>query len=146
MARERPHDAADADVGPDDGRVRVLRQELAQLGDEVRLLVRFGNGMLTSVWRRATSPASPAKSRMRSSAGSVSVAGPPAIFAETNSLWIENSPIPENTPGKVSSTRRMWSAAYMSAGLKPVIIGSIRACCSGGSDRYDIAIAASVNE
>ena len=76
----------------------------------------------------------------------MSVAGSPAIFAETNSLWIENSPIPEKTPGKVSSTRRMWSAAYMSAGLKPVIIGSIRACCPGVNDRYAMAMKASVKE
>jgi hypothetical protein len=40
----------------------------------------------------------------------------------------------------------MWSAAYMSAGLKPVIIGSSRACSSGFSERYAIAMNASVNE
>ena len=74
------------------------------------------------------------------------LAAPPAILEETNSLWIENSPMPEKTPGKVSSTRRMWSAAYMSAGLNPVIIGSSRACWAGGSDRYAIAMKASVNE
>ena len=34
----------------------------------------------------------------------------------------------------------------MSAGLKPVIIGSKRACSAGVSERYAIAIAASVNE
>ena len=34
-----------------------------------------------------------------SSAGSASVAGPPAILEDTNSLWIENSPMPVNTPG-----------------------------------------------
>ena len=59
----------------------------------------------------------------------------PATFDDTNSLWMVNSPIPVKTPGKVLSTRRMWSAAYMSAGLKPVIIGSRRACSSGFSDR-----------
>ena len=31
----------------------------------------------------------------------------PAIFDETNSLWIVNSPMPVNTPGNVVSTRRM---------------------------------------
>jgi hypothetical protein len=40
----------------------------------------------------------------------------------------------------------MWSAAYMSAGLKPVIIGSKRACSSFVSDRYAIAMKASVKE
>ena len=40
----------------------------------------------------------------------------------------------------------MWSAAYMSAGLNPVIIGSNRACSAGVSDRYAIAMKASVNE
>jgi hypothetical protein len=65
----------------------------------------------------------------------VRLAAPPATLEETNSLWIENSPMPEKTPGKVSSTRRMWSAAYMSAGLKPVIIGSKRACSAGCSER-----------
>ena len=40
----------------------------------------------------------------------------------------------------------MWSAAYMSAGLKPVIIGSKRACSSGESALYSIAMCASVNE
>ena len=34
----------------------------------------------------------------------------------------------------------------MSAGLKPVIIGSKRARLSGESDRYAVAITASVNE
>ena len=48
--------------------------------------------------------------------------------------------MPENTPGNVCSTRRMWSAAYMSVGLKPVIIGSKRACCSGDSDLYAVAM------
>ena len=57
-----------------------------------------------------------------------------------------NSPMPENTPGNVFSTRLMWSAAYMSAGLNPVIIGSKRACSAGVSDRYGIAMQASVNE
>jgi hypothetical protein len=33
---------------------------------------------------------------------------------------------PGEHAGKVCSTRLMWSAAYMSAGLKPVIIGSKR--------------------
>jgi len=65
---------------------------------------------------------------------------------ETNSLWIVNSPIPENTPGNVCSTRRMWSTPYMSAGLKPVIIGSKRACSSFDSARYRLAMYASVNE
>ena len=46
----------------------------------------------------------------------MSVAGPPAIFAETNSLWIENSPIPEKTPGKVVFTRDMAVTNY--AGTK----------------------------
>ena len=91
--------------------------------------------MSTSLWRITTSPTSAAKSRMRSSAGSVRLATSPAIFEETNSLWMVNSPMPVKTPGKVVSTRRMWSAAYMSAGLKPVIIGSKRACCSLGSER-----------
>jgi hypothetical protein len=40
----------------------------------------------------------------------------------------------------------MWSAAYMSAGLKPVIIGSKRAWSAAGSERYAIAMKASVNE
>ena len=83
---------------------------------------------------------------MRSSAGLVRLAVSPATFDETNSLWMLNSPMPVNTPGNVRSTRRMWSAPYMSAGLNPVIIGSKRACASGGSDRYALAIAASVNE
>ena len=59
----------------------------------------------------------------------------PAIFDDTNSLWIVNSPIPVKTPGNVWSTRLMWSAAYMSAGLKPVIIGSKRACSAFVSER-----------
>ena len=40
----------------------------------------------------------------------------------------------------------MWSTAYMSDGLNPVIIGSSRACSAGGSDRYAIAMDASTNE
>jgi hypothetical protein len=83
---------------------------------------------------------------MRSSAGFVRLAISPAIFDETNSLWMENSPMPVNTPGKTVRTRRMWSAAYMSAGLNPVIMGSILACCSLERDRYAIAINASVKE
>ena len=59
----------------------------------------------------------------------------PAIFDDTNSLWIVNSPIPEKTPGNVVNTRRTWSAAYTSAGLKPVIIGSNRSRSAGASDR-----------
>ena len=106
----------------------------------------FGNGMSMSLWRITTSPASAAKSRIRSRAGLVRLAVSPATFAETNSLWTVNSPIPEKTPGKVCSTRRMWSTAYMSAGLKPVIIGSKRACSSFVSERYAIAMKASVNE
>ncbi len=54
--------------------------------------------------------------------------------------------MPVNTPGNRVSTRRTWSAAYMSAGLKPVIIGSTRFCCAGDSARYSRAICASVNE
>ena len=61
----------------------------------------FANGMSMSLWRITTSPTSPAKSRMRSSAGLVRLAVSPAIFAETNSLWMVNSPMPVNTPGKV---------------------------------------------
>ena len=91
--------------------------------------------MSTSLCRITTSPTSPAKSRIRSSAGFVRLAVSPAIFDDTNSLWIVNSPIPEKTPGNVCSTRLMWSAAYMSAGLKPVIIGSKRACSAGASER-----------
>ena len=102
--------------------------------------------MSTSLCRITTSPASAAKSRIRSSAGFVRLAVSPAILAETNSLWIVNSPMPEKTPGNVWSTRLMWSAAYMSAGLKPVIIGSNRACSAGVSERYAIAMKASVNE
>jgi hypothetical protein len=64
---------------------------------------------------------------MRSSAGSVRLATSPETLEDTNSLWIVNSPMPSNTPGNVSSTRRMWSAAYMSAGSNPVIVGSNRA-------------------
>ncbi len=91
--------------------------------------------MSTSLCSSTTSPTSPAKSRIRSSAGFVRLAVSPATFADTNSLWIVNSPIPEKTPGNVCSTRLMWSAAYMSAGLKPVIIGSKRACSAGESER-----------
>ena len=79
--------------------------------------------MLMSLCRMIGSPTSAQKSKMRSRAGLVRLATSPAILDDTNSLWMENSPIPEKTPGKVSRTRRMWSAAYMSAGLKPVIIG-----------------------
>ena len=93
----------------------------------------FGNGTSTSVWRMATRPVSAQKSKIRSSAGSSRLAVLPAIFDDTNSLWIVNSPMPENTPGNVISTRLMWSAAYMSAGLNPMIIGSKRACSAGVS-------------
>ncbi len=106
----------------------------------------FGNGTSASLWMIVTRPASPAKSKIRSSAGSVSEAGPPAVLADTNSLWIVNSPIPTKTPGKVLSTRLMWSVAYMSAGLKPVIMGSNRACSFGVKDLYCMAIQASVKE
>ena len=54
-----------------------------------------------------SSPDSAAKVRMRSSAGLVRLAVSPAIFAETNSLWMLNSPMPVKTPGKVCSTRLM---------------------------------------
>ena len=64
----------------------------------------------------------------------------PAIFDETNSLWMLNSPMPLKTPGNVVSTRRMWSTPYMSAGLNPVIIGSKRACSAGVSERYTLAM------
>ena len=80
-------------------------------------------------------PTSPAKSRIRSSAVLVRVAVMPATLGDTNSLWIENSPMPVNTPGNICSTRRIWSAAYMSEGLNPVIIGSRRARSAGGSER-----------
>jgi hypothetical protein len=85
-------------------------------------------------------PGLAAKSRILSSAGSRRLATSPAIFEETNSLWMLNSPIPVNTPGNVRSTRRIWSAAYMSVGLNPVIIGSNRACSSFVSDLYCIAM------
>ncbi len=106
----------------------------------------FGNGTSTSVCRIATRPVSAQKSKIRSSAGSSRLAVLPAIFDETNSLWMVNSPMPEKTPGNVSSTRLMWSAAYMSAGLNPMIIGSKRACSAGVSPWYCIASQASVNE
>ena len=102
--------------------------------------------MSTSVWRMATRPVSAQKSKIRSSAGSSRLAVLPAIFADTNSLWMVNSPMPENTPGNVISTRLMWSAAYMSAGLNPMIIGSKRACSAGVSPLYCMASQASVNE
>src|SRR5215813_13926099 len=54
-----------------------------------------------------------------------------------------NSPIPVNTPGNAVSTRLIWSTAYMSEGLKPVIMGSNRACSSLLSDLYAMAIHAS---
>ena len=38
---------------------------------------------------------------MRSSAGFVRLAVSPATFDDTNSLWMVNSPMPENTPGNV---------------------------------------------
>ncbi len=41
------------------------------------------------------------------SAGLIRLAVSPAIFDETNSLWMLNSPMPVNTPGNVDSTRRM---------------------------------------
>ena len=91
----------------------------------------LGNGMLRSLCRIATRPTSPAKSRAGRARDWSGWPRRPPPWRSTNSLWIENSPMPEKTPGKVSSTRRMWSAAYMSAGLKPVIIGSSRACWSG---------------
>jgi hypothetical protein len=100
----------------------------------------FANGRSMSLCSKTTRPASPANVRMLSRAGFVRLAPSPATFDDTNSLWIENSPIPENTPGNTLSTRRMWSAAYMSAGLKPVIIGSKRACSAGVSDWYCIAM------
>ena len=126
------HDAPEPAVRPDDGRLRVA----LEAGPAA---ARPGTGPApasgTACRRRcAGSPRGrppPAKSRIRSSAGFVRLAVSPAIFEETNSLWIVNSPMPEKTPGNVSSTRRMWSAAYMSAGLKPVIIGSKRACSLG---------------
>src|ERR1700691_1061334 len=86
----------------------------------------------------ATRPTSPAKLRTRSRAGSCRLATSPEILEETNSLWMVNSPMPEKTPGKVLRTRRMWSAAYMSLGLKPVIMGSKRACCCLVRDLYDM--------
>ena len=63
--------------------------------------------MSMSLCRSTTRPTSPAKSRMRSSAGFERLAVSPATFDETNSLWIVNSPMPENTPGNVVSTRLM---------------------------------------
>ena len=41
------------------------------------------------------------ESRIRSSAGLVRLAVSPAIFEETNSLWMLNSPMPVKTPGNV---------------------------------------------
>ncbi len=67
----------------------------------------LANGMSMSLWRMTTSPDSAANSRTRSSAGFVRLAVSPATFDDTNSLWMENSPMPVNTPGKVCSTRRM---------------------------------------
>ena len=67
----------------------------------------FANGTSTSLWRITTRPTSPAKSRMRSSAGLVRLAVSPGILALTNSLWMLNSPMPVNTPGNVVKTRRM---------------------------------------
>ena len=67
----------------------------------------FANGMSMSLCRMTTRPASAAKSRMRSSAGLVRLAVSPGILAETNSLWMLNSPMPVKTPGNVFSTRRM---------------------------------------
>ena len=93
------------------------------------------NGMSMSLCRMTTRPLSAANSRILSSAGLVRLAVSPAIFDETNSLWMLNSPMPVKTPGKVVRTRRMWSTPYMSAGLKPVIIGSNRAWASFGSAR-----------
>ena len=88
----------------------------------------FGNGVSMSQWSSTSRPTSAARSKMRSIAGSFRLGTSVPSLDDTNSLWMVNSPMPVNTPGNVSSTRRMWSAAYMSAGLKPVIIGSSRAC------------------
>ena len=60
----------------------------------------LANGMSMSLCSSTTRPDSAAKSRMRSSAGSVRLAVSPATFEDTNSLWIVNSPMPVNTPGK----------------------------------------------
>ena len=59
----------------------------------------LANGMSMSLCRMTARPTSPAKSRIRSSAGSVRLAISPATFDDTNSLWIVNSPMPVNTPG-----------------------------------------------
>ena len=56
--------------------------------------------MWMSLCRITTRPTSPAKSRMRSSAGSVRLATSPAILEETNSLWMVNSPMPREDAGK----------------------------------------------
>ena len=92
-------------------------EEVPQLHDLVGLLARLGERHVDVVVEDDDEARPrPAKSRIRSSAGFRRLAVSPAIFDETNSLWMVNSPMPEKTPGKVFSTRRMWSAAYMSAG------------------------------
>ncbi len=93
-----------------------------------------------------TRPTSPAKSRMRSSAGSVRLATSPAIFEDTNSLWIVNSPMPGEHAGKGLQHAPDVIGRVHVGGLKPVIIGSKRACCFCDSDLYAIAMKASVKE
>ena len=125
------HDPPEPAVRPDDGRLRVALQQLARAA---RPGTAPAPASGTACRRRcAGSPRARPRRRSRGCGRAPGSSGwpiSPAIFAETNSLWIVNSPMPEKTPGKVRSTRLMWSAAYMSAGLKPVIIGSKRACSS----------------
>ena len=90
------------DVRPDDRRVRMAPKQRPSSAPGTRARRRAWQ---TACRCRCASarrgPTSPAKSKMRSSAGSVRLAVSPATFDDTNSLWIVNSPMPVNTPGNV---------------------------------------------
>ena len=101
------HHATEAKVRPDDRRSRVTFEHRLQIGQVGRAIGRLGEGDVDVVVNQDHQPRLAREIRMRSSAGFRRLGVPPAIFPETNSLWMLNSPMPENTSGKSSSTRRM---------------------------------------
>jgi len=103
------HDPPESGVGPDDRRPLVPRKQILQLRELVRLLPGLGKTACPmSLWRMTTSPASAAKSRMRSQRR-IQQAGRLAGDLRGDELLVDGELANprEGPPGNVVNTRRM---------------------------------------
>ena len=137
----RMHDPSESDVGPDDRRLRMPLEECLHLREIDRLGVCLRKGHVDVVVKDHDEAGFSRKLQDAIEGGVGQARRLAGDLWRTRTLCgCVNSPIPVNTPGKILSTRRIWSTPYMSAGLKPVIIGSNLVRCSMGSDCYTEAM------